>query len=325
MRNVHKPNVHSIDDHRQMGTAGLRRQERRSPNGFPRMTSLQQRRKGRKRRIMTTTPIVTSLCIVVSILYGEISSALGPPNVIANNNDGLRSSSLFHLHQQSSTGVILAMSSSSSSSSTVLLLSKMDENYCDDDDRNATVEWMVDTSTTSTTTSSYKLEYEDIGEDPTDLQAQAAQLRTEADALRQTLEEAKQKKRQREIEKIDKWIEELLVETKVDANTDLLKTVDGVFERLMDDRYSAEQVNKIFTRLCDIRQQESRSDCSPLMGLLVDAAGKLDCMDREENPNKRWNGKVERTLRKKLFARDWNIQLDDEDDDSDARNPWRIR
>ena len=161
-------------------------------------------------------------------------------------------------------------------------------------------------------------------EDLMSLQEQAAKLREEADSLRRALEQSKLDKIQRETEKVDRWIEELLIESKVNENTELLKTVDQVFERLTEDRYSAEQVNKIFKRLCEIRQQESRSNCSPLMSLLVDAAGKLDCTEREDNPNKRWSHKVERVLRKKLFARDWNIQLEDEDED-DAGNPWKLR
>ena len=107
------------------------------------------------------------------------------------------------------------------------------------------------------------------------------------------------------------------------SETELLKDVDQVLERLRDDRYSAEQINKIFRRLCEIRPQESRSIISPMMELLVDAACKLDCQERDENPNKRWNHRVERLLRKKLFARDWNIELRDEDE-IDAENPWKM-
>lgn len=266
----------------------------------------------RKRRITTLTVGVASI-----LLYGETSLGWGP--IIPNN--GLRSSSHVHTFTAqwsflTQTGLRMASSSSSS-----LLSSTRDDSNCDD--RDPAVGQVVDTSP-STSTTPCMVEYEEEMEDPTDLQAQADMLRREADELRRSLEESKRNKIQREVEKVDKWIDELLVEMRVDENTDLLKTVDAVLERLRDDRYSAEQVNKIFKRLCEIRQQESRSDCSPLMDLLVDAAGKLDCIDREDNPNKRWSGRVERTLRKKLFARDWNIHLEDDDDD-DARNPWRIR
>ncbi|KAG7344403.1 hypothetical protein IV203_022411 [Nitzschia inconspicua] len=162
-----------------------------------------------------------------------------------------------------------------------------------------------------------------MSEELLSMQAQAAKLREEAKSLQLALQQEKKDKIQREREKVDRWIEELLIESKVNENTELLKTVDQVLERLMEDRYSAEQVNRIFKRLCEIRTQESRSNCSPLMSLLVDASCKLDCIERENNPNKRWNHKVERLLQKKLFARDWNIELDE--DDEDSGNPWKLR
>lgn len=178
----------------------------------------------------------------------------------------------------------------------------------------------TDTSSKATTMTNTKT-LEPENQDLLNLQTQAAKLREEAKSLQLALQQEKENKIIRETEKVDRWIEELLIEAKVDENTELLKTVDQVLERLTEDRYSAEQVNKIFKRLCEIRTQESRSNCSPLMSLLVDAACKLDCMERDDNPNKRWNHKVERLLQKKLFARDWNIELDDEDD---AGNTWKL-
>jgi len=146
------------------------------------------------------------------------------------------------------------------------------------------------------------------------LRAQAAKLRNEAESLQSALQESKEAKIQREIDKVDGWIDDLLIEVTLGDGTELLKTVDQVYEVLMEKRYSALHVLKIFDRLCDVRAQESRSNCSPLMELLVDATGKLDCTEREENPNKRWNHRVERVLRKKLFARDWNIEYVSEDE-----------
>lgn len=162
------------------------------------------------------------------------------------------------------------------------------------------------------------------------LRAQAAKLREEAASLQTALQESREIKLQKEINKIDGWIDDLLIQTRVGGGdgdgdgdgdstsheVELLKTVDQVCEVLKEDRYSAEQVLKIFKRLCEVREQESRSNCSPLMELLVDATGKLDCTERQENPNKRWNHKVERVLRKKLFARDWNIQYVSDDEQS---------
>jgi len=55
----------------------------------------------------------------------------------------------------------------------------------------------------------------------------------------------------------------------------------------------------------------------PLVSLLVDASGKLACGKQEDNPNKRWNDKVKRELRKKLFAMDWGIELEPEDADDE--------
>ena len=105
----------------------------------------------------------------------------------------------------------------------------------------------------------------------------------------------------------------------------LLKTVEQVLERLQDDRYSQEQINAIFNRICETGPKQSRSNCSPIMELLVDAVGKMDEVERAENPNKRWSGRVERVLRKRLFAMDWNMDIEDSDDDNDDMNPWRLR
>ena len=151
------------------------------------------------------------------------------------------------------------------------------------------------------------------------LQDQAMQLRREAEQLQRTLEQTKQQKIQRERDKVDQWIEALLIQTRIDDNSELLKNTDQVSQYMMEERYSAEQVLKIFTRLNEVRiesgrRAESRSDCSPLMSLLVEATNKLDCTERDQNPNKRWKYKVERILQKKLFASDWNIDYVDEDE-----------
>jgi hypothetical protein len=122
--------------------------------------------------------------------------------------------------------------------------------------------------------------------------------------------------------KTDQWIEELLIMCSIDENTEMLNSVDQVFDRLKEDRYSQEQVNKIFKRMCETGPPQSRSKCSPLMTLFVDAVGKLDNVERDENPNKRWSGRVERVLRKKLFALDWGMELEEENDDD---NPWMLR
>ena len=157
-------------------------------------------------------------------------------------------------------------------------------------------------------------EMEESFDDLDSLRAHAAKLRQEAESLETALEESKEAKIQKEIAKVDGWIDDLLIEASLGDGTELLKTVDQVYETLAEKRYSARHVLKIFERLCYLREQESRSNCSPLMELLVDATGKLDCVEREDNPNKRWNHKVERVLRRKLFARDWNIEYVSEDE-----------
>jgi len=172
------------------------------------------------------------------------------------------------------------------------------------------------------------------------LQEEAEKLRKDVESLQIKLEETKRDKIERERVKVDKWIDELLLidigstttadngvaKSNRNKNTgngngttriDLLKNTDQVYQYMMKNRYSSEQVFKIFDRLSEIRydetngrSKESRSNCSPLMSLLVDATNKLDCTERHENPNKRWKNtiKVEQILQKKLFGRDWNIE-----------------
>ena len=125
---------------------------------------------------------------------------------------------------------------------------------------------------------------------------QAQALREEADALRKTLDAQAEARRAGE---------------SGDATAvELLYSADQVTKMLQDRRMSEEHVMKMYRRLSQL-SPSSRSKCSPLVELLVDAAGQMDCIDRELQPNKRWSGKVERKLRRRLFARDWNIDLDD--------------
>lgn len=149
------------------------------------------------------------------------------------------------------------------------------------------------------------------------LQQQARALRAEAESLQRSLQEEKALKLQKEQDKVDHWMQELLVNVTIDENTQMLNTVDQVMQLLRDGRFSQEQVNKMFHRICETGPPQSRSKCSPIMELLVDAAGKLDELEREDNPNKRWSGKVERELRKRLFAMDWGIELEEEETPSD--------
>lgn len=180
------------------------------------------------------------------------------------------------------------------------------------------------------------------------LQQQAAALRAEVASLEIKLRASKEAKRQKELADIDRWIEECLyvqvapmrrnaiagssskddedetstsrsssTTTVTATRVELLNSVEKAAEVLRDRRYSHEQVSKMFERICDTSPAQSRSNCSPLLALLVDAAGKLDCVERVDNPNKRWDGRVERDLRKRLFAMDWNIQLELPQDNND--------
>ena len=175
---------------------------------------------------------------------------------------------------------------------------------------------------------------------------QAQELREEALSLEKALNQSKIDKTKLEEEKVDHWIQELLfmpiVEAKkemmnsnddnnevpvVSSATELLNTVERAVERLKDDRFSQEQVNKIFQRICETSPQkkQSRSNHSPVMALLLDAVGKLDDLDRQDNPNKRWSGRVEQELQQRLFAMDWNINLEDvEEEGRERRRPWKL-
>lgn len=151
------------------------------------------------------------------------------------------------------------------------------------------------------------------------LQQQAQALRAEASMLERTLKETKAAKLQKELDAVDRWIDDLLVNITIDEDTQMLNTVEHVTLLLQEKRYSQEHVDKMFERICELSGPQSRSKCSPLVSLLVDASGKLDCVEREDNPNKRWNGKVERELRKRLFAMDYGIHLEKDDDDKPER------
>ena len=157
------------------------------------------------------------------------------------------------------------------------------------------------------------------------LRQEAEQLRREASMMRQAIEEEQLQRKMKETKKVDQWIEELLTIQFTSTSTssvELLKSVDQVWDQLQRERYSKEQVMKIFERLCETGPNTlSRSNCSPIMETFVDAVGKMDEMERNENPNKRWSGKVERILRKKLFAKDWGLEYHEDEITDDRRSP----
>jgi hypothetical protein len=154
-------------------------------------------------------------------------------------------------------------------------------------------------------------------------QQQAEKLRAEAALLQQKVLEAKQTKLQRQRDKTDRQMHELLIAVTVDENTELLHSVDRIVATLIEHRYSYEQVTRIFDRICELHPDTSRrSRCAEILTNFVDACGQLDCMERSDNPNKRWNGKVERNLRKRLFARDWGMDLEDDSTASESTRFW---
>lgn len=142
------------------------------------------------------------------------------------------------------------------------------------------------------------------------LQAQLQSLRQEIQQDVQNLQQYKQSKIQKKQDKVDQWIDALLVAVSLDDRTQMLHSVETVAQRLMDERFSPEQVNAIFER---ITQEDPTSRVeSPLVELLVDACNLVDCREEQDNPNKRWKGRVEMKLRRKMFAMKWGIELEEE-------------
>jgi len=84
-----------------------------------------------------------------------------------------------------------------------------------------------------------------------------------------------------------------------------------VAKLLISKRFNYEMVNQMFDRICELANRpQSVDSCSPLLSLLLDAACKVDCLERGDNPNKRWR-RVEQDLRKKLFLLGYGIRLED--------------
>ena len=156
-----------------------------------------------------------------------------------------------------------------------------------------------------------KTKYMLTSSDPIILKQQADALRAEADALRIQLDKSKEEAEQRRLARVDNLIESILVNFTINDDNQLLNTEEQVARLIQDERLSVENINNMFDRIVEQSQRrQSIDNCSPLISLLLDAACKVDCMEREDNPNKRWNHRVERDLRKKLFALGWGIDLD---------------
>mmetsp|Transcript_14793 Transcript_14793/g.21820 ORF Transcript_14793/g.21820 Transcript_14793/m.21820 type:complete len:216 (+) Transcript_14793:88-735(+) len=134
------------------------------------------------------------------------------------------------------------------------------------------------------------------------LKQQAQKLRAEADSLELLVNETKEDRLAKAERKLEGWIDDLFVNITINDSTQVINTVEEVARVLVEGRYSPEQVDKVFQRLCQTDQADS-----PMMELLADATNEVDVLEREKNPNKRWNHVVERKLRKKMFAMRYGI------------------
>mmetsp|Transcript_21272 Transcript_21272/g.27149 ORF Transcript_21272/g.27149 Transcript_21272/m.27149 type:complete len:214 (-) Transcript_21272:97-738(-) len=156
-------------------------------------------------------------------------------------------------------------------------------------------------------------------EDALALLSEAKALRQEASMLQEQLNREKEERIRKEREKVDNLIDLLLFHgmnpesnTSEESKQQLLHTEEQVAQLLISKRMSFDMVNQCFDRIVEqANRPQSIDSCSPLLSLLLDAACQVDCIERKENPNKRWNGRVERDLRKKLFVLGYGIRIED--------------
>ena len=141
--------------------------------------------------------------------------------------------------------------------------------------------------------------------------------------LQQQLNLEKEERIRKEREKVDNLIDALLFHGSSFGNDkddgkqerskqQLLQTEEQVAKLLISKRLNYEMVNQVFDRICELSNRpQSIDSCSPLLSLLLDAACQVDVIERKDNPNKRWNGRVERDLRRKLFGLGYGIRIED--------------
>ena len=156
---------------------------------------------------------------------------------------------------------------------------------------------------------------------------EAKALRAQASALQKQLDFEKEERIRKEQQKVDSLIDALLFhgindaqggpsteddEARQKSKQQLMHTEEQVANLLISKRMSYDLVNQMFDRIVEVSNRpQSIDSCSPLLSLLLDAACKVDCLEREDNPNKRWNHRVERNLRRKLFALGYGIRIED--------------
>ena len=160
--------------------------------------------------------------------------------------------------------------------------------------------------------------------DPLILLSEAQALREQASALQAQLDQEKEERLSKQRRKVDSLIDSLLFhgmgkEENKQSKAQLMQTEEQVADLLISRRLNYEMVNQMFDRIVEqSNRPQSIDSCSPLLSLLLDAACKVDCMEREDNPNKRWNHRVERDLRRKLFALGYGIKIEDVEKDRRA-------
>ena len=160
--------------------------------------------------------------------------------------------------------------------------------------------------------------------DPLILLSEAQALREQASALQAQLDQEKEERLSKQRRKVDSLIDSLLFhgmgkEDNKQSKAQLMQTEEQVADLLISRRLNYEMVNQMFDRIVEqSNRPQSIDSCSPLLSLLLDAACKVDCMEREDNPNKRWNHRVERDLRRKLFALGYGIKIEDVEKDRRA-------
>ena len=152
------------------------------------------------------------------------------------------------------------------------------------------------------------------------LLTQAKELREQASMLQEQIEIEKEARIQKQQAKVDGLIDSLLFhgiksngqDNDETSQVELLQTEEEVAQLLISKRLDYDTVNQMFDRIVELSNRpQSIDSCSPLLSLLLDAACKVDCIEREDNPNRRWSGRVERDLRKKLFALGYGIRIED--------------
>lgn len=169
---------------------------------------------------------------------------------------------------------------------------------------------------------------------------EAKALRAQASELRKQLDREKADRIRRQSEKVDSLMNTLLFhgiknddnaaskesssaenEAQQKSKQQLLHTEEQVANLLISKRMSYDMVNQVFDRICEqSNRPQSTDSCSPLLSLLLDAACKVDCLEKVDNPNKRWNHRVERDLRRKLFALGYGIRIEDVDEKNSVRS-----